>query len=104
MRRWANAHEPAGYVASIEIGQLPTEQESTVSDRDALEERIFLGLRQLDGIDLSLLAGAPEVRLRARIEQMRGDGLVIVEGGRLRLAPDRLAVSNEVLVGLLEAV
>jgi oxygen-independent coproporphyrinogen III oxidase len=104
VRRWANAHEPAGYVASIEIGQLPTGQESTVSDREALEERIFLGLRQLDGIDLSLLAGAPDVRLRARIEQMRGDGLVIVEGGRLRLAPDRLAVSNEVLVGLLEAV
>ena len=103
-RRWANAHEPAGYVASIELGQLPTEQESTVSDREALEERIFLGLRQLEGIDLSVLKGAPDAGLRARIEEMRREGLVIVEGGRLRLAPDRLAVSNEVFVGLLEAV
>ena len=32
------------------------------------------------------------------------DGLVIVEGDRLRLAPERLAVSNEVFVGLMEAV
>src|SRR6202142_94886 len=103
-RRWANAHEPAGYVASIELGQLPTEQESTVSEREALEERIFLGLRQLNGIDLSSLPAAPYAGLLARIEEMRSDGLVIVEGGRLRLAPDRLAVSNEVLVGLLEAV
>jgi hypothetical protein len=29
---------------------------------------------------------------------------VIVEGDRLRLAPDRLAVSNEVLVELMSAV
>jgi oxygen-independent coproporphyrinogen-3 oxidase len=103
-RRWANSHEPAGYVASIDLGQLPTEQESTVSDREALEERIFLGLRQLEGIDLSMLKGAPDAGLRARIDEMQGDGLVIVEGDRLRLAPDRLAVSNEVLVELMSAV
>jgi oxygen-independent coproporphyrinogen III oxidase len=104
LRRWANSHEPAGYVASIDLGQLPTEQESTVSDREALEERIFLGLRQLEGIDLSMLKGAPDAGLRARIDEMQGDGLVIVEGDRLRLAPDRLAVSNEVLVELMSAV
>ena len=103
-RRWANAHDPASFVASIKLGQLPTEQESTVSEREALEERIFLGLRQLEGIDLSVLKGARDSGLRARIEEMRRDGLVIVDGGRLRLAPDRLAVSNEVFVGLLEAV
>lgn len=103
-RRWANAHEPAGYVASIELGKLPTEQESIVSEREALEERIFLGLRQLEGIDLSSLPGAPDASLRSRIERMRRDGLVIVEGGRLRLAPDRLTVSNDVLVELMEAV
>lgn len=103
-RRWANAHEPAGYVAAIERGELPTEQEVTVSEREALEETIFLGLRQLAGIDLGQLSSAPDAGLLARIEEMRVDGLVIVEGGRLRLAPERLAVSNEVFVGLMEAV
>jgi oxygen-independent coproporphyrinogen-3 oxidase len=103
-RRWANAHDPASYVASIELGKLPTEQESMVSDREVLEERIFLGLRQLDGIDLANLGGAPDALLSSRIERMRRDGLVIVEGGRLRLAPDRLTVSNDVLVELMEAV
>jgi oxygen-independent coproporphyrinogen III oxidase len=103
-RRWANAHEPAGYVAAIERGELPVEQEAVVSEREALEETIFLGLRQLEGVDLRGLSVAPGKALLSRIEEMRGDGLVIVEGGRLRLAPERLAVSNEVLVGLMEAV
>jgi oxygen-independent coproporphyrinogen III oxidase len=103
-RRWANAHDPAAYVASIGLEKLPTEQESIVSDREALEERIFLGLRQLEGIDLSSLPGAPDAALRTRIEEMRRDGLVIVDGERLRLAPDRLTVSNDVLVELMSAV
>ncbi len=103
-RRWANAHEPAGYVAAIERGELPTEQEQVVTDKQALEEEIFLGLRQLSGIDLGRLTGGLDAGLLTRIEEMRGDGLVIVEGDRLRLAPERLAVSNEVFVGLMEAV
>ena len=102
-RRWANAHEPAGYVASIERGELPTEQEQVVTDKQALEEEIFLGLRQLSGIDLGRLTGGLDAGLLTRIEEMRVDGLVIVEGDRMRLAPERLAVSNEVLVGLMEA-
>jgi oxygen-independent coproporphyrinogen-3 oxidase len=103
-KRWANAHVPAAYVASIERGELPTEQEGVVSEKQALEEEIFLGLRELEGVDLKRLLRAADVALRARIEEMRVDGLVIVEGERLRLAPDRLAASNEVLVELLEAV
>jgi oxygen-independent coproporphyrinogen III oxidase len=103
-RRWANKHEPSVYVAAIESGELPTEQVETVTSQQALEEEIFLGLRQLEGIELAKLAG-PLVRpIFDRIEELRSQGLVIVEGSRLRLAPDRVAVSNEVLVALLEAV
>ncbi len=103
-RRWANAHEPAGYVAAIELGELPTEQEQVVTDKQSLEEEIFLGLRQLSGIDLGRLTGRLDAGLLTRIEEMRMDGLVILEGDRLRLAPEKLAVSNEVFVGLMEAV
>jgi oxygen-independent coproporphyrinogen III oxidase len=102
--RWANAHEPAAYVAAIERRELPMEQEVIVGDRQSVEEKIFLGLRQLEGIDLRSLGGADDAGLRERIEQLRIQGLVLVEGERLRLAPERLAVSNEVFVGLLEAV
>jgi oxygen-independent coproporphyrinogen-3 oxidase len=104
VKRWANAHEPAAYVASIERGSLPVEQEEAVTSRAALEETLFLGLRQLDGIEFDLSAGQFGAVLNARVAEMEAEGLVILDGGRLRLAPDRLAVSNEVFVGLLDAV
>jgi oxygen-independent coproporphyrinogen-3 oxidase len=102
-KRWANAHEPAAYVASIERGVLPVEQEETVTSRAALEETLFLGLRQLEGIEFDPARSQFGAVVNARIAEMESDGLVILDGGRLRLAPDRLAVSNEVFVGLLEA-
>jgi oxygen-independent coproporphyrinogen-3 oxidase len=103
-RRWANSHDPAGYVSAITRGQLPVEQDGIVSTQQAHEEEIFLGLRLLDGVDAAKLAGQSGNAVLERIEELRAQGLVIVENGRVRLAPDRVAVSNEVFVALLEAV
>jgi len=103
-RRWANSHDPAGYVSAITRGQLPVEQNETVTPQQAHEEEIFLGLRLLDGVDAAKLAGQSGNAILERIEELRAQGLVIVENGRVRLAPDRVAVSNEVFVALLEAV
>ncbi len=41
-------------------------------------------------------------RLGKRIEELRAQGLVECDGSRVRLAPARLAVSNEVFVALLD--
>src|ERR1700723_2727458 len=78
--RWANAHDPAAYVAAIGEGRLPAEQREEVSPSQALEEEMFLGLRQLEGIDLERIerqygaALTPHVRLK--IEALRAQGLV----------------------------
>jgi putative oxygen-independent coproporphyrinogen III oxidase len=104
VKRWANAHDPSVFVASIEREVLPVEQEETVTHRAALEETLFLGLRQLDGIEFDPSGSQYGALLNARIAEMEAEGLVILDGGRLRLAPDRLSVSNEVFVGLLDAV
>jgi len=104
VKRWANAHDPSAFVASIEREVLPVEQEETVTNRAALEETLFLGLRQLDGIEFDPSGSQYGAVLNARVAEMEAEGLVILDGGRLRLAPDRLSVSNEVFVGLLDAV
>jgi oxygen-independent coproporphyrinogen III oxidase len=105
-RRWANAHDPAAYAAAIEQGRLPVEQLEEVTPRQALEEELFLGLRQLEGIDLAEIEAQYDAqhhaKLGARIEELRAQGLVEREGTRVRLAPARLAVSNEVFVALLD--
>jgi len=104
--RWANAHDPAAYAAAIEQGRLPVEQLEEVTARQALDEELFLGLRQLEGIDLARIQaqyGAQfNAEIGARFEELRAQGLVECSGSRVRLAPARLAVSNEVFVALLE--
>jgi oxygen-independent coproporphyrinogen-3 oxidase len=106
--RCANFHDPARYVACIEQGISPREQIEAVTSAQALEEEFFLGLRQLEGIDLSRIESAYAASersrvadLRSRIAGLRSQGLVELVGSRLRLAPNRLTISNEVLVELL---
>ena len=51
-QRWANAHDPAAYADPSLHGRFPVEQLEPVTRAQALEEELFLGLRQLAGIDL----------------------------------------------------
>ena len=104
--RWANAHDPAAYAAAIEQGRVPVEQLEEVTPRQALDEELFLGLRQLEGIDVAPIeekyAAQFDVNLSARIEELEAQGLVERRGTRVRRSPGRLAVSNEVFVALLD--
>jgi oxygen-independent coproporphyrinogen III oxidase len=101
-QRWANAHDPAAYADAIHGGRFPVEQLANVTRDQALEEEFFLGLRQLAGIDLAVIELKYGAALRPRIEELRGQGLLEWRGKFLRLAPNRLTVSNEVFVSLLE--
>jgi len=99
--RWANAHDPAAYVNALEGGRLPVEQHEKVTSEQALEEEFFLGLRQLDGIDLARIEQKYGVKLSAKFDSLASAGLIQREGSVVRLAPGRLSVSNEVFVELM---
>ena len=106
--RWANVHDPARYVTLIESGASAREQIETVSPPQALQEEFYLGLRQLEGIDFARIeldyetqVGGQLATLRERIDQLRSSGFIEADGHRLRIAPDRLTVSNEIFVQLL---
>lgn len=99
--RWANAHDAAQYVAAIQAGRLPAEQVERVTRESALEEELFLGLRQLDGIDVGRIEREYGVSLESRFEPLQSAGLVERDGEIVRLAPARLSISNEVFVELM---
>jgi putative oxygen-independent coproporphyrinogen III oxidase len=99
--RWANAHDAAAYVSALLGGRLPVEQLEKVTAAQALEEELFLGLRQLDGIDILRIEREYDVKLTARFEPLASAGLVERHGNVVRLAPGRLSISNEVFVELL---
>jgi oxygen-independent coproporphyrinogen-3 oxidase len=100
--RWANAHDAAEYVAAVSGGRLPVEQVEKLTAESALEEELFLGLRQLQGIDVARIEREYGVSLDARFARLSSAGLIEREGSLVRLAPGRVSVSNEVFVELMK--
>jgi oxygen-independent coproporphyrinogen-3 oxidase len=100
--RWANAHDAAGYVNAVTAGRLPMEQLEKLTPESALEEELFLGLRQLEGIDVGRIERRYGVSLDSRFERLTSAGLIEREGSLVRLAPGRVGVSNEVFVELMK--
>jgi oxygen-independent coproporphyrinogen-3 oxidase len=100
-KRWSNVHDSTRYVTCIEQGISPREQIEMVTAAQALEEELFLGLRQLEGVDLERIEREYDVNLRNRIAPLAEQGFLQLNGGQLRLAPDRLSISNDVFVELL---
>ena len=110
--RWANVHDSAQYVSMIEQGISPREQIEPVTPEQALEEEFFVGLRQLDGIDLTRIErdyAAPNANgtrerfttIRRQIDSLRAQSLLDLEGNRLRLSPKHLTISSSILAELL---
>jgi oxygen-independent coproporphyrinogen III oxidase len=110
--RWANVHDSAKYASMIEQGISPREQIELVTPEQALEEEFFLGLRQLDGIDLarierdysSLNANGARARFAAihrQVDSLHAQNLLDREGERLRLSPKHLTISNSILAEIL---
>ena len=110
--RWANVHDSAKYVSMIEQGISPREQIEPVTAEQALEEEFFLGLRQLDGIDLARIerdysslnangAGARFAAIHRQVDSLHAQNLLDREGERLRLSPKHLTISSSILAELL---
>jgi oxygen-independent coproporphyrinogen-3 oxidase len=100
-RRWANLHDAAAYVAAISAGRSAAESVERVTREQALEEELFLGLRQLGGIDLPRIQREYSVNLEEKVGRLASAGMVEREGEVVRLAAGKLSVSNEVIVELL---
>ena len=99
--RWANVHDAAAYVASVSAGQSAVESIDTVTRELAFEEELFLGLRQLAGVDLRRIERQYGVDLEEKLLHLASRGMVEREGNMLRLPADKLSVSNEIIVELL---
>jgi len=122
--RWANAHDAATYLNALMGGaiegaqpgfialkprdgaegavpRLPVEQHEKLTAESALEEELFLGLRQLDGIDLGRIEREYGTSLAEKFDSLASAGLVKRDGDFVRLASEKLTVSNEVFVELM---
>src|SRR5260370_7979803 len=98
---WAKGHDAGAYVSAVQSGRLPVEQDERLTAESAVEEELFLGLRQLDGIDLARIEREYGVMVMGRFDPLTSAGLG-GRGGRVgRLGPRRCRVSNGGFLRLL---
>jgi oxygen-independent coproporphyrinogen III oxidase len=102
VRRWSNVHDASTYTAAVAGGKSPIEQQEVVTEAQALNEEFFLGLRQLAGVDLARIERKYGAGMSACVEKLEGSGLLERDGDWIRLNPDKLAISNEVFVELMD--
>jgi oxygen-independent coproporphyrinogen-3 oxidase len=99
-RRWANETAPEAYQDKLARGTSPITEVRFLSSEEQLEEFFFLGLRQRQGVDLTLARrrwGRDLVaRWEPRISTLADDGWLEAKAGYIRLAQRAYLVSNEV--------
>jgi oxygen-independent coproporphyrinogen-3 oxidase len=108
--RWSNVHEAARYVRLMEQGASVREQIEPVTPFVALTEDIFLGLRQLCGADFARIESEYSkdealrnrlLMLQLRIDTLKTHGMLEFDGRFVRIPPEKLTISSEILLELL---
>ena len=100
--RWRNTLSPGAYRQVICRALLPEEELTTITERDAMAEFFFLGLRMLEGVDLELFRR--EFGLTAEdaypgvLERLLAEGAVECPEGFLRLTETGLRLANQVFM------
>jgi putative oxygen-independent coproporphyrinogen III oxidase len=100
-QRWSNLTDAAAYVSAIHSRCSAIDHIDGLTPDLALEEEIFLGLRQLSGIDVGRIERQYGVDLNDKFGRLAAHGMIERVGDLFRLAPGKLSVANEVLVELL---
>lgn len=103
--RWHNPDDLGGYGDSLRAGTVPEIDRTFVAERDARAEWLFLGLRMLDGVEEERFReefGVPLAEIHGgAVEELLAVGLLIREGGRLRLSRRGVILSNRVFGAFL---
>ena len=95
-RSW-NERDISAYMESVEAGRLPRAGDERLTWSGALQERLWLGLRTAEGVELSqqeLTTLTADVRAQA----MLGEGYLEFERSQLRLTSSGFAIADAVSV------
>lgn len=103
--RWHNAEAPERYLESLGQGLLPEEELTAITERQAMAEFLFLGLRMREGVAGEAFSSAFGISLEeaysGELAELLASGLLEREGGWLRLSSRGLPVANQVFMRFL---
>ncbi len=89
-RRYTNGRGARAYLEALEGARLPAGEDDPFDDDIRFRERVFLGLRLVEGLAL----GALEERFGERVAELRARAAQSVAGGLAELTADRLRLTE----------
>jgi len=106
--RWKNLSSTTEYIAAVASGGQTAVDRRELTDREALEEALFTGLRLARGLDVDTV----RTRYHADIwtlygeglERFREAGLLIYDGRLLRLSRAGMLLANEIMSEFVSVV
>lgn len=102
--RYANPRKPGPYLEAVEAGA-PEVSTEVVSPLELFEERIFLGLRLAEGLDLEAAAAATVGEVPAHVweaaDRLVGQGMLVRDGGHIAPTDRGLDFHSEVALRLM---
>uniref|UniRef100_A0A831U5P9 Heme chaperone HemW n=1 Tax=Geobacter metallireducens TaxID=28232 RepID=A0A831U5P9_GEOME len=103
--RWRSPDDLGAYGSSLAAGTVPEIDRTPLAVGDARAEWLFLGLRMLDGVEEERFReefGVPLAEIHGpALEGLLAAGLLVREGGRLRLSRRGVILSNRVFGAFL---
>jgi oxygen-independent coproporphyrinogen-3 oxidase len=98
--RWWNLRDVSAYMDRIHEGKTPEEERETLSREQLMMEAIFLGLRQLEGLDIAAFGHRFGIDFTRRfsplIEELASTGHLTMEAGRCALTPCGMLLSDAI--------
>jgi oxygen-independent coproporphyrinogen-3 oxidase len=107
VRRWSNQVDVPLFLANLDAGQSPIDEFRILTLDEQVEEFFFLGLRQVEGVDLELARahwGASHLRRwEEKIQALVKEGWLGCQRERVRMARHAYLVSNEIFQEFVSA-
>lgn len=105
--RWKNVSNTEEYVSTVLAGGHLSVERRVLSAEERLEEALFTGLRLSRGLDLKLLESRYCVDVWARyateLQPFVDEGLLIYDGGGLRLTRAGMLLAHEVMAVFIDS-
>jgi oxygen-independent coproporphyrinogen-3 oxidase len=103
--RWTNKSGIGEWASALAAGTDPRDEIKLLTPRESLREALIFGLRLAGGVslkDLKRRFGFDVLEIYGReIEELRAEGLLILESSTLRIVQDKFLISNRVFSRLV---
>lgn len=102
--RRVNLRDVRKYIDMVKKGLSPYEEETVISETEALKEYIFLGLRKREGINVRAIKERFKIDIITASSDLISNGLLEVREDSLRLTSKGITLSNSIIVRLFETL